>query len=42
VTAEFVEQRLALFDYALKAQAMRLKDLESALRPGKDPPRSPG
>jgi len=42
VTGEFVEQRLALFDYALKAQAMRLKDFEATLRPGKDPPRSPG
>jgi GNAT superfamily N-acetyltransferase len=32
VTGEFVEQRLALFDYALKAQAIRLKDFGSTLR----------
>ena len=36
VTGEFVEQRLALFDYALKAQAMRIKEFESALRPAED------
>jgi GNAT superfamily N-acetyltransferase len=36
VTGEFVEQRLALFDYALKAQAIRVKEFESALRPTKE------
>jgi RimJ/RimL family protein N-acetyltransferase len=36
VTGEFVEQRLALFDYALKAQAMRFKEFASALRPAED------
>jgi GNAT superfamily N-acetyltransferase len=35
VTGEFVEQRLALFDYALKAQAIRLKNLGSALQSDK-------
>lgn len=29
VTGEFVAQRLALFDYALKAQAMSIKELDS-------------
>jgi GNAT superfamily N-acetyltransferase len=36
VTGEFVEQRLALFDYALKVQAMRVKEFESALRPAEE------
>jgi GNAT superfamily N-acetyltransferase len=35
VTGEFVEQRLALFDYALKAQAMRFKELNSRSPPAK-------
>ena len=33
VTGEFVEQRLALVDYALKAQAMRIKALNAPARP---------
>ena len=33
VTGEFVEQRLALFDYALKSQAMRIKELNAPVRP---------
>ena len=33
VTGEFVEQRLALFDYALKSQAMRIKELNAPARP---------
>jgi GNAT superfamily N-acetyltransferase len=33
VTGEFVEQRLALFDYALKSQAMRIRELNAPARP---------
>lgn len=33
VTGEFVEQRLALFDYALKTQAASWRQLAAALRP---------
>jgi GNAT superfamily N-acetyltransferase len=33
VAGEFVEQRLALFDYALKAQAMRIRELNAPPRP---------
>jgi GNAT superfamily N-acetyltransferase len=36
VTGEFVEQRLALFDYALKSQAMRIKELNAPARPPED------
>jgi RimJ/RimL family protein N-acetyltransferase len=36
VTGEFVEQRLALFDYALKSQAMRIKELNATARPGEE------
>lgn len=36
LTGEFVEQRLALFDYALKAQAMRMKELNAPSPPAKD------
>jgi GNAT superfamily N-acetyltransferase len=36
VTGEFVDQRLALFDYALKAQAMRIRELNAPSRPAKD------
>lgn len=36
VTGEFVDQRLALFDYALKAQAMRIKELTAPPGPAKD------
>jgi len=36
VAGEFVEQRLALFDYALKAQAMRIRELNAPLRPAQD------
>jgi GNAT superfamily N-acetyltransferase len=36
VAGEFVEQRLALFDYALKAQAMRIRGLNAPPRPAKD------
>jgi GNAT superfamily N-acetyltransferase len=38
VTGEFVQQRLALFDYALKAQAASLRQLASSLRDGADKP----
>lgn len=34
VTGEFVEQRLALFDYALKANAASLRNLAASLREG--------
>jgi len=37
VTGEFVEQRLALFDYALKTQALRLRELQAP--PAKNRPR---
>jgi len=33
VAGEFVDQRLALFDYALKAQAMRMRELNAPPRP---------
>ena len=33
VTGEFVDQRLALFDYALKSQAMRIRALNAPARP---------
>jgi RimJ/RimL family protein N-acetyltransferase len=33
VAGEFVDQRLALFDYALKAQAMRMRELNAPSRP---------
>lgn len=33
LTGEFVGQRLALFDYALKAQAMRIRELNAPPRP---------
>jgi RimJ/RimL family protein N-acetyltransferase len=36
VAGEFVEQRLALFDYALKAQAMRIRELNAPPRPAQD------
>jgi GNAT superfamily N-acetyltransferase len=36
VAGEFVEQRLALFDYALKAQAMRIRALNEPPRPAQD------
>ena len=36
VAGEFVEQRLALFDYALKAQAMRIRALNAPSRPAQD------
>jgi GNAT superfamily N-acetyltransferase len=36
VAGEFVEQRLALFDYALKAQAMRIRALSAPSRPAQD------
>ena len=32
VTGEFVEQRLALFDYALKSQAIRIRELGASAR----------
>lgn len=35
LAGEFVDQRLALFDYALKAQAMRFRDFHAAQRPAK-------
>jgi RimJ/RimL family protein N-acetyltransferase len=35
VAGEFVEQRLALFDYALKAQAMRIRELNAPPHPAK-------
>lgn len=35
LAGEFVDQRLALFDYALKAQAMRLREFSAAQRPAK-------
>lgn len=35
VAGEFVDQRLALFDYALKAQAVRIRELTVPRRPGK-------
>lgn len=36
VAGEFVEQRIALFDYALKAQAMRFRELNASPPPAKD------
>ena len=36
VAGECVEQRLALFDYALKAQAMRIRALNAPSRPAQD------
>ncbi len=36
VTGEFVDQRLALFDYALKAQAMRMRELNAPPQAAKD------
>ena len=36
VAGEFVDQRLALFDYALKAQAMRIRELNAPPRPAQD------
>jgi RimJ/RimL family protein N-acetyltransferase len=35
VAGEFVEQRLALFDYALKAQAMRIRELNTPPGPAR-------
>src|SRR5271169_3096490 len=36
LAGEFVEQRIALFDYALKAQAMRMREFNVAPRPAQD------
>jgi hypothetical protein len=36
VTGEFVDQRLALFDYALKSQAMRTRELDAPAHPPED------
>ena len=36
LTGEFVEQRLALFDYALKAQAMRMRERNAPPRPAQE------
>jgi GNAT superfamily N-acetyltransferase len=36
LAGEFVGQRLALFDYALKAQAMRMREFGASPRPTKD------
>jgi GNAT superfamily N-acetyltransferase len=38
VTGEFVQQRLALFDYALKAQAASLRQIASTLPEGDEKP----
>lgn len=36
LTGEFLGQRVALFDYALKAQAMRMREFGAPPRPAKD------
>ncbi len=36
LAGEFVEQRIALFDYALKAQAMRIREFNAPPRPAQD------